>query len=284
MLLGGAVAQCALPVWAAGENLEPAGATASLSVMLAKDWQNTLNPMDYWVSEKLDGVRALWDGRTLRFRSGRVIAAPAWFTAALPATALDGELWMGRTSFDRLSATVRKTAPDDAAWRDVRYMIFDLPGVPGNFDQRVQAIAPLVQTAGVPWLQSVPQQRLQDIAALQQELRNTTHAGGEGLMLHHAQALWQAGRSDAVRKLKLQPDEEGRVVAVKPGKGRHAGRMGALVVEMANGQQFALGTGFSDLQRQNPPAPGSTVTYRYRGKTPAGLPRFASFLRVRALE
>jgi DNA ligase-1 len=284
MLLGGVASQLVLPAWAAGVTPGAATEPTGTAVMLANDWRDTLNPADFWVSEKLDGVRALWDGQTLRFRSGRVIAAPGWFTAALPATALDGELWMGRGSFDRLSGAVRKTSPVDAEWREVRYMIFDTPGVPGNFGQRMQGIASSIQAVGVPWLQSIAQQRMADSAALQRELRNTVNAGGEGLVLHHALALWQTGRSDGVRKLKLQPDEEGSVVALKPGKGRHIGRMGALVVEMADGQQFALGTGFSDAEREAPPKLGSIVTYRYRGKTPAGLPKFASFLRVRALE
>ena len=284
LVLGGAMPPHALATGVTAVAFDNSSALSGVQAMLAKDWQDSLNPADYWVSEKLDGVRALWDGQTLRFRSGRVIAAPTWFTEALPTTALDGELWMGRGSFDRLSGAVRKTVPVDAEWREVRYMIFDTPRVLGTFSERVQGMAPLVQAAGVPWLQTIAQQRIADPAALRRELRHTVNAGGEGLVLHHALALWQTGRSDGVRKHKLQPDEEGRVVALKPGKGRHAGRMGALVVEMASGQQFALGTGFSDAQRETPPELGSTVTYRYRGKTPAGLPKFASFVRVRALE
>jgi len=86
--------------------------------------------------------------------------------------------------------------------------------------------------------------------------------------------------ADALRKLKPMPDEEARVIAHLPGKGRHAGRMGALLLVLPDGQQFALGTGFSDAQRADPPPVGAVVTYRYRDRTPRGLPRFASFLRV----
>jgi DNA ligase-1 len=56
--------------------------------------------------------------------------------------------------------------------------------------------------------------------------------------------------------------------------------LGSLRVRTADGREFSLGTGFSDQQRQTPPAIGKTVTYRYRGFTSSGLPRFASFLRV----
>ncbi len=286
LLLGSAFFTMAVPAADMGTVAVQAlpSASPSSAVMLAKHWNASLDPAAYLVSEKLDGVRALWDGRVLRFRSGRVIAAPAWFTAALPATPLDGELWLGRGSFDRLSGIVRRSAPVDAEWRELRYMIFDLPGEPGPFGERAARVSALLAGAGVPWLQAVEQIRVPDRAALQRQLQQLVSDGAEGLMLHRADAVWTAGRSDALRKLKLVPDEEARVIAHLPGKGRHAGRMGALLLEMPSGQRFALGTGFTDAQRDAPPLPGEFVTYRYRERTPAGLPRFASFLRVRAPE
>lgn len=261
-----------------------APASAQPLLMHAKWWQAGQAPSAFLVSEKLDGVRAFWDGQALRFRSGRLIAAPDWFTAGLPKTALDGELWLGRGRFDELSGIVRHLVPVDADWRAVRYMIFDLPGGADPFSDRAQKITQVVLQAPQPWLQALPQQRVGDVAALQNLLTQTAKGGGEGLVLHRANALWSPGRSDALRKFKPVPDEEARVVAHLPGKGRHQGRMGALLLEMPNGQRFALGTGFTDLQRADPPALGTWVTYRYRDRTPRGLPKFASFLRVRSVE
>lgn len=262
------------------------GTTASAQPMLmhAKWWQAGQAPNAFLVSEKLDGVRAFWDGQALRFRSGRLIAAPGWFTASLPQTALDGELWLGRGRFDELSGIVRHLVPVDADWRAVRYMIFDLPGSADPFSTRAEHMKQVLMQAPQPWLQAVPQQRVGDAAALQNLLTQTVKEGGEGLVLHRANALWSPGRSDALFKLKLVPDEDARVVAQLPGKGRHQGRMGALLLEMPNGQRFALGTGFTDAQRDDPPSVGTWVTYRYRDRTPGGLPKFASFLRVRPLE
>lgn len=257
---------------------------AEPALMLPKVWQSDASPAGFLVSEKFDGVRAFWDGQRLRFRSGRLIAAPDWFTAALPKTALDGELWLARGQFDRLSATVRRSEPVDAQWREVRYLVFDAPGATGTFAERIQALAGLVQTAAQPWLQVVTQQRLDSVAALQAHLKQLVAQGGEGLVLHRANALWSPGRSDALLKLKPSPDEDAKVVAHLPGKGRHAGRLGALLLELPDGQRFALGTGFSDAQRAAPPAVGTVVTYRYRDRTVKGLPRFASFLRVREVE
>jgi len=251
------------------------------ALMLARNWQAGHDPIDYLVSEKLDGVRAFWDGHTLRFRSGRKIAAPDWFTAALPSTPLDGELWLARQSFDRLSGIVRRSVPVDAEWHDVHYMIFDLPGQPGRFGERAARIVSLVAAAKVSWLQAVEQQRITDREALQNQLEQLVSDGGEGFVLHRVDAEWKPGRSDALRKLKPLPDADARVVAHQPGKGRLAGRMGALLLQLPNGQRFALGTGFTDAQRNTPPPVGAVVTYRYRDRTSTGLPRFASFLRVR---
>lgn len=244
--------------------------------MLARTAPPGIDPRAYLVSEKLDGVRALWDGQTLRFRSGRSVAAPAWFLAQLPREPLDGELWMGRRRFDDLSATVRRTEPVDAEWRQVRYHVFELPAGGGTFEQRSEEIRALAGGVVV----AVPQWRVASHAALQAKLQEIVAAGGEGLMLHRADAPVATGRSDLLLKLKPQSDAEAVVVGHEPGKGRFAGQLGALELRTPEGVRFKLGTGFTEAQRRHPPPIGSTVTYRYRDLTPAGKPRFASFLRV----
>ena len=258
-----------------------ANADEEPAILLANVYRNQVDVTQYLVSEKLDGVRAVWDGRRLRFRSGKPIHAPAWFVDALPAQLLDGELWIGRGSFERVSGIVRKEIPVDAEWHKVRYMIFELPGAPGSFLQRVDQISQLVHQANVPWLQRIDQATVSDLNELQQWLAKVLDAGGEGLMLHRADAVYETGRSDTLLKLKPWLDAEAEVIGHSAGKGRHTGRLGALQVRTPEGKTFLLGTGFSDAQRQNPPPIGARVTYRYRELTRTGLPRFASFLRVR---
>lgn len=236
---------------------------------------------DYWVSEKYDGVRGFWDGHTLRTRGGETVAAPAWFTAGWPETPMDGELWAGRGRFSHAQSTVRQQQPDDAAWREMRFMVFDLPAHGGTFDQRLPALNQLVESLDQPWVQAVPQQRVASDAALQKLLLRTVRAGGEGLMLHRGASMYRAGRSDDLIKVKTHEDTEAKVVAHLPGQGRHAGRLGALVVEMPSGQRFRLGAGLTDVERDHPPPVGSWVTYRFRGTHDSGVPRFASFVRVR---
>lgn len=256
-------------------------ATEAPRILLAEVYRDQADVSQYLASEKLDGVRALWDGQTLRFRSGKEIQAPSWFISGLLKVPLDGELWMGRGSFERLSGTVRRDVPVDSEWRQVRYMIFELPGAAGNFRERAEQIRQLVRQANVPWLQEIEQFSVVDRNSLKKRLNEVIKAGGEGLMLHRADASYETGRSDTLLKMKPSEDADAVVIGYRPGKGKHAGSMGALHLRTPEGLEFSLGTGFSDEQRNDPPALGSTVTYRYRDVTGKGLPRFASFLRVR---
>lgn len=266
----------ALPFW-------PQAQAKSTSVQLASDWPAGRSPQGFWVSEKFDGVRAVWDGQRLRFRSGREIAAPDWFVRALPDHPLDGELWLGRGQFDRLSGLVRQQRPDEG-WQQLRYMVFDAPGQGGTFEARWHALQPVIEAARQPWLMRVAQTPVDTAADLQQRLDALVREGAEGLVLHRADALWQPGRTQSLFKFKPEPDADAQVLGYLPGKGRYEGMTGALQVRTPQGVVFALGSGLSDAQRRNPPEVGSWVTYRYRDRTPNGVPRFASFVRVRPEE
>lgn len=251
------------------------------SFLLAQVYRGQVEPQEYWISEKYDGVRAQWDGRILRFRSGRQVAAPAWFLAALPSHALDGELWLGRGRFEELAAIVRRTEPVDEEWRRVYYMVFELPGARGTFTDRIDAIKGLVAAAGFPQLHAVEQFRVADKEALLARLDAVVSGGGEGLMLHRADAPYVIGRSDALLKLKPLDDAEARVVGYVQGRGRLKGKLGALQMETPEGKRFRIGSGLSEEDRVHPPPIGTQITYRYRGKTRKGLPRFPSYWRIR---
>jgi DNA ligase 1 len=262
------------------QSAAPAASAAVPAMLLANVYDSRIDPTLYLVSEKYDGVRAQWDGKTLRFRSGRAVPAPTWFIAKLPPQALDGELWLARGRFDALSGIVRKDVPVDDEWKQVQYMVFELPDAAGSFAERAQAIRDLARHIGWPQLQAVEQTHVTDRKALQRRLAETVAKGGEGLMLHLASAPYVTGRSDVLIKLKPYLDAEATVIGHRPGKGKYEGQMGALQVQTPEGRRFFIGTGFSDEQRRNPPPLGSSITYRYRDLTSTGLPRFASFLRV----
>ncbi|MEC5387801.1 DNA ligase [Uliginosibacterium sp. H3] len=258
-----------------------AARAADSNILLANVYRDDIDPADYWVSEKLDGVRAVWDGSSLRYRSGRPVHAPKWFIDALPGIPLDGELWIARQRFDKLSAIVRKEEPINDEWRQVQYMIFEMPDALGSFSDRIALMSATIRKANLPWLRPVEQFRIADRKALKAKLKEVVALGAEGLVLHRADAPYVTGRSDVLLKLKPMLDTEATVVGHIPGKGQNAGKLGALLVETPEGRRFRIGTGFSDAERINPPPLGTLVTYRYRDLTSTGLPKFASYLRIR---
>jgi DNA ligase-1 len=259
----------------------PAAQPAPPALMLASQYEAGIEVGDYFVSEKLDGVRGRWDGHALWTRGGQPVHAPAWFTRDWPADAMDGELWLGRGRFEEASGIVRAAHADDRQWRRMHFMVFDVPGDPGPFESRVAHMRSLLGAANIAWLRPIRQSRGHDAATLDARLAAVVAAGGEGLMLHHRNARYRIGRSDQLLKYKPYDDAEARVVAHTPGKGKYRGMLGALVVERADGLRFRIGSGFSDAQRAAPPPVGSFVTYRYNGVSASGVPRFARFLHVR---
>lgn len=236
---------------------------------------------NYLVSEKYDGIRAIWTGKHLLTRQGNRIYAPKWFTAPLPDVWLDGELWTSRQNFEALSAIVRTHIPEQERWREVNYMVFDMPDTELPFAQRYKNYSSLVEQLNVKHIKAVKQQQFQSNHALSRHLESMVEKGAEGLMLHLASAPHQPGRSDALLKLKPYFDDEAEVIAHLPGKGKYTDMLGALRVRNQQGTEFSIGTGFTDAERANPPPVGSIITYKYHGYTNNGVPRFASFLRIR---
>ncbi|WP_286271314.1 DNA ligase [Thalassotalea hakodatensis] len=239
----------------------------------------------YWVSEKLDGVRGRWTGKSLKTRNGNHINVPSWFIKRWPNTPLDGEIWLSHGEFQATMYCIAKQGTQHySCWRQLTFMIFDLPEHSGTFTARISALEALIQQANSPYLQMIPQVKVATFSALENKLSTVINNQGEGLMLHHKDTYYQVGRTQALMKLKRKQDAEAQVVAHIAGKGKYTGMLGSLQVKMPNGLTFRIGSGFSDKERQQPPAIGSTITYQYIGKTKRGVPKFASFLRIRPAE
>jgi DNA ligase-1 len=253
---------------------------ATLPQQLASLYQDDIVVQDYWISEKLDGIRARWDGLALITRNANIIYAPAWFVKNFPPQTLDGELWLARNSFEKTASIVlRKTPTVD--WKNIKFMLFDLPEHTGTFSQRLTAMQLLIDTVASPYLQVIPQFKLTDQDQLMLKLDELVAQGAEGLMLNHHGGYYQDGRSTNLLKLKKHQDAEARVIAHLPGKGKYQNMLGSLLVELDSGLQFKIGSGFSDIQRQKPPSIGTIITFKYYGLTAREIPRFASFLRVK---
>lgn len=249
-------------------------------VQLAEVYREDVPVADYLVSEKYDGIRAIWKDGVLRTRRGGPIAAPQWFVEPLPKIWLDGELWTKRQDFETVSSIVRKAIPVDEEWRGIIYMVFDAPNNETPFECRAAKYTTLLNRLGLPHVKPVKQFRVRSNSALSTLLEKVTGAGAEGLMLHRAAARYREGRNDNLLKLKPYMDDEATVVGHIPGKGKLKGLMGALRVKWSAPSGvaivFKIGTGFTNEERANPPPIGRTITFKYHGLTRKGVPRFAS--------
>lgn len=256
-----------------------AKAAAAPALLLASVWDGFDDMRGWWVSEKLDGVRAYWTGSEFVSRNGNRFAAPAWFTSGLPRAPLDGELWIGRKQFQRTVGVIRGS--DAQAWRSVRFLAFDAPRAGGAFEDRLAELPGLVR--GAAYAQVLGQTPCGGMPHLRSELARVEGLGGEGLMFRRPGSAYEIGRCGVLVKVKTFRDMEAVVIGHEPGKGRHRGRLGALQCKLANGIRFALGCGLSDAERACPPAIGAAVTFRYQELTDRGVPRFPFFVGVRVI-
>ncbi len=272
--IGGALP--ARPVKAKADGEEEEGPP----LLLAETWDNAVDLSGWWMSEKLDGVRAFWDGKQFISRQGNLYHAPDWFVEGLPDTPLDGELWLDRKKFQRTVSIVRRQDKSDH-WKEIRFLIFDAPAVNDPFEQRVQAIRDLLAGLRSNYARAHEHILCKSLDHLKEELARVEALGGEGLMLREPGSLYVAGRSSTLLKVKTFHDAEATVIGHQEGAGKHKGRLGALQVRLADGTEFAVGTGFSDRERANPPAIGSVITFRYQELSEAGVPRFPSYVGIR---
>ncbi len=248
--------------------------------MLAHRWDQKVDIKGWWMSEKLDGVRGYWTGKELISRAGNPFHVPKWFTRNFPLTPLDGELWIGRQQFSELVSIVRRKNAD-TDWKKVRYFIFDAPQIEGSLEKRLDFARRWFREHPNPFAEVLKQQICESEEHLRRKLMEIESLGGEGMMLRRPDTPYTVGRSHDLLKVKTYEDTEATVIKHLPGSGRNAGRLGSLLVKLPNGIQFAIGTGFSDQERDNPPPVGSIITFRYYDFNKSGVPRFASFLRVR---
>jgi DNA ligase-1 len=259
---------------------EDAEDKAGPPLLLAESWDNTMDLTGWWLSEKLDGVRAYWDGKQFLSRQGNRYHAPDWFVEGLPGVPLDGELWLDRKKFQRAVSIVRRQDKSEH-WREIRFLIFDAPAHDAPFEDRMGYFRDLLAGKKLPFSAVHPHEKCRNLKHLRKELERIEAIGGEGLMLRQPGSKYEIGRSSTLLKVKNFHDADASVIGHQAGAGKHKGRLGALLVEMDDGTRFSVGTGFSDAERNNPPPIGSVITFRYQELSDGGVPRFPSFVRVR---
>lgn len=254
-------------------------------IQQAKSYQQQeINIEEYWISEKLDGVRGYWTGTTILTKKGYDLSPPDWFVKHWPAQKMDGELWIAREQYETTLSCVMKILPNNNCWESITFMIFDLPTSKAPFSTRIILMKSIAHQTESNFLQVIPQYQLSSIKQLNKHLKAVIKNKGEGLMLHKADALYTKGRTANILKVKQKYDAEATVLEHIEGKGKYQHLLGAIKVINDEDIVFKIGTGFSDQERHNPPPIGSRITYQYLGKTKNNVPRFASFLRIRLSE
>jgi len=256
--------------------------TEELPIMHSVTYNGLTDYENYFVSEKLDGVRAFWNGTTLRSRQGILIQAPLWLLKSLPNTPLDGELWLGRGNFHKVNALVARNNPTDPEWRDVQYVIFDSPNHTGTFSERYFALKNMLPfrdptDPGAP----VYVLRQHQIHAKEQAdnfYQDIISNGGEGIMYHHQFNYYSGLRTPYLLKRKPVDEIRARVIGYKPGQGKYSGQVGSLLVEDDEQQQFHVGSGLTDKLRNSPPSIGAYVCIRHSGLTHKNVPRFPRYV------
>ena len=247
---------------------------------------------EYFASEKLDGVRATWDGAVLKTRTGKVVeGAPDWFLASLPVPdggeVFDGELFAGRGNFAVATSTVRrKNRVVDTDWRHITYKIFDCFGQEEEKRPYAETFAYLRER--VPKANLVPQIRVKTAAEIAALFERLVAAGAEGLMIRRADSPTEnkRRRSAALMKMKAADDAPAVVVAHVPGRAgsKYEGVLGALTCRWAGEEDvsarslplasparslplaslFNVGTGLTDAQRRaGLPGIGATIRVRF---------------------
>jgi DNA ligase-1 len=258
---------------------------SEIKVLLAKNFEPEKLDAEGWLmSEKLDGIRAVWTNGALFTRNGKPINAPESFIENFPKdVVLDGELWIGHgyENFSKVSGIARKKVPIESEWKSVKYLVFDIIEPSLKYEQRVKKYNTVIEKAGVKWLVPVKITVAKNNDHVFTYLSKVESHGGEGVMLRKPGSLYEGKRSSTLLKVKSFTDEEGRLVGYSDGTGKYKGMVGALILKISGDVEVMVGTGLDDATRAKPPKIGSMIKFKYFEKSAAGVPRFPVFIEVR---
>ena len=253
--------------------------TFSLELQKAKTYDNSFEIKNWLMSEKLDGIRAYWDGKNLLSKNGNIIYAPLWFTKDFPNFELDGELWTKRNDFENIQSIVLDKTPS-TNWSEITYNIFEVPNTKGNFTNRLKKIKNWQEKNSNKYIKIIKQIKCKDKEHLNTYLNKLINKKAEGIMIKNPKLEYFTGRSNHILKVKKFKDMEAKVIGINYKNKKFK----SLVLKLDNGIIFNLGNGFTKQERLNHPKIADIVTFKYYNLTKFGKPKFASFLRIRKKE
>ncbi|SFV52097.1 DNA ligase (ATP) [hydrothermal vent metagenome] len=243
-------------------------------LFLLNKYTPDMNVLGWFMSEKLDGVRAYWNGKNLISRNGKVFTTPKYFTKDFPLTELDGELWSKRGDFSNISSIVNTNKVDER-WKTLTYNVFEVPNAKGTLQERLSLVK---ESRHIKILKQIKIKTSKDLDLF---LKGVERKGGEGVVVRNGELSYYSGRNSNALKLKSYVDEECKVVGYTEGHGKFKYLLGALLCNLKNDKIIKIGTGFTNEERTHPPKIGAIITFKYYGLTSKGNPRFPVYLRER---
>ena len=249
------------------------------NLLLLKSYNNEVNVTGWLMSEKLDGVRAYWDGHKLISRSGKEFAVPAWFVKDFPPFEIDGELWTKRGDFENIISIVNRQTPHEG-WKAIRYNIFEVPHQQGGLLARLEVLKAFLTQHPNHYIEIIPQKVCRDSQQLKETLEAVDTKGAEGLVVRNPDALYIDKRTSSALKVKSFDDDECVITGYTKGEGKFEGIVGALLCQWHD-KTLKIGSGLSEEERKNPPMIDANITFKYNGLTKYGNPKFPVFMRIR---
>lgn len=250
------------------------------SPMLASNYDGSQDINNWYMSEKLDGIRCIFSDGVMRSRNGNKFFPPDYFIEKFPKNiTFDGELFLDRKSFSETVSIVKKHDAHDG-WKKIKYLVFDAPEVKGSFEKRLKFLEKVLSGTDSEYIELHKHEICKDHEILENKMNEVIAIDGEGIILRDPKSMYENRRTKTMLKVKKFHDAEAKVIGTERGTGRLEGLMGAIRVRNEQGIEFKIGSGFNDKERAKPPKIGSVVTYRYFELSKDGVPRFPTFMRL----
>ena len=253
------------------------------TITTASKWESE-DPRGWYISEKLGGIRCLWNGLEMWSKNGTQYNIPDYFVSRLPKSPLDGELYMERGTLSKCMMIVKKksTDPDyEKEWNNMWFVVYDAPEAPGNFRQRLQALKEYFEKSDGLYIRLHEYRICEGKADAQRELEQIQKEGREGIVLREGNSPYTKGRSKFVLERRSHFEARAEVIEHIKGKSKSGSEIVAsLRVRTSDGKEFLINRGITDDIRQHPPAVGSEIIYKFSGELDSGKPKAPVFIKA----
>lgn len=268
------------------------------NLTLASTIKETDDVKGWFRSEKLDGYRATWDGVNFLSRGGNIINLPKSYINTMPklfeiqtffkeytspngVIFFDGELWMGKSTFNKLGFLRKKIINEDLS--KLKFCIFDVC-INENFTIRYDLIKDFFINFETKKNIEIVKQTITKGKKFDETLfNNIIKSGGEGLMYRDPISLYITKRTRKLLKYKKENCEFGKVIGYKEGNNKYKGMIGSLLIETKiedEYKKFYIG-GLTDEERSikyyETKLLNNFIYYSFMGLTKFGVPRLAVY-------